>query len=142
MGRFRDTYANGLDVNFAGHDQGNREYHDSALYGYESIQTSNLMERLEFQGGVALANIMSTLPKAQNCALEKSFRYMMGTGPDEYNHQDPETNELTAQEKMDNTCVMDDMASAMSESNMNLKAAFIKFGLSDIVRFRKEGNRQ
>ncbi|MCJ8315199.1 MAG: PKD domain-containing protein [Saccharospirillaceae bacterium] len=142
VGRFRDTYANGLDVNFAGHDQGNREYHDSALYGYESIQTSNLMERLEFQGGVALANIMSTLPKAQNCALEKSFRYMMGTGPDEYNHQDPETNELTAQEKMDNTCVMDDMASAMSESNMNLKAAFIKFGLSDIVRFRKEGNRQ
>ena len=142
VGRVRDTYLNGLTVNFAGHDEGNRDYHDSALYGYDSIQTSNVLERLEFQGGVELGNIMSTLPRAQNCALEKSFRYMMGTGPDEYNHADPATNELTAQEKMDNTCVMNDMASAMSTANMNLKAAFIKFGLSDIVRFRKEGNRQ
>jgi len=142
VGVLRTQYANGLSVDFTGHDAGSRDYHKSALYGYESIQTSNVMEKMDFEGGVALGNIMSTLPKAQHCALEKSFRYMMGTGPDEYNHDEPNANKLTNEEIEDNTCVMNDMASAMSQSGMNLKEAFIEFGLSDIVRFRKEGNRQ
>ena len=111
------------------------------MYGYESIYTGNLIEKIDFQGGVELGNIMSTLPKAQHCALEKSFRFMLGTGPDEYNHKDLKTNVLTDEEISDNTCVMDDMASSMSSSGMNLKEAFITFGLSDIVRFRKQGNR-
>ena len=141
VGVKRSTYENGLSVDFTGQDAENREYHKSALYGYESIYTGNLSEKIDFEGGVALADIMSTLPKAQHCALEKSFRFMLGTGPDEYNHYDLQTNVLTDEEKSDNTCVMDDMASAMSGAGMNLKEAFIIFGLSDIVRFRKQGNR-
>ena len=73
--------------------------------------------------------------------VEMSFRYMMGTGPDEYDHENPEAIIMTNSEREDYACTNDAMMQKMSADLDNPKAAIVEFGISDIVRFRKIRNR-
>ncbi|BCE00565.1 DUF1592 domain-containing protein [Marinicellulosiphila megalodicopiae] len=132
VGKLRDTYANGIPVDFMGFDETD-EYHKSALYGSDNIYEKN--DPIFFEGAKELGDILAKSETAKACYTEMAFRFTMGHGiqnNDYYGYHDVYTDE----QKLSNTCVKNKMLSTMQDNNDSLKFAFIQLGLSDLVRLR------
>ncbi|BCE00368.1 DUF1592 domain-containing protein [Marinicellulosiphila megalodicopiae] len=137
VGLPRTQYANDLSVNYQGHDA-SIEWHNSALYGIDNIYAND--DRREFQGVKELGAVLAAEDVTRACLNEMTFRFVMATGPDEFDHADKSAIVLTDDERTEYSCVIRDMQEAMGQSD-NPRDALKQLGLSDIVRFRKERNR-
>ncbi|WP_422381223.1 PKD domain-containing protein [Marinicellulosiphila megalodicopiae] len=134
----RTHYANGLTVDFEGFEP-EKATHQSVLYGIDNI--FDYSQSRSFQGAENLGEVLASEDVTRACMVEMSFRYMMGTGPDEFDHDNPSAIVMTDSEREDYACTTDAMMDQMNTNNDNPKAALIEFGISDIVRFRKIRNR-
>ena len=70
-----------------------------------------------------------------------AFRFVMASGHDEFNYENPDTIKMADGEREQYNCVIDAMTAAMDSNNNSAKAALIEIGMSDLLRFRKERNR-
>ncbi|BCE03251.1 DUF1592 domain-containing protein [Marinicellulosiphila megalodicopiae] len=143
VGLPRTNYINddgsvGLSVNFTGF-QPEKANHNSVFYGIDDMYDSTQFR--VFQGAEGLGELLATEDVTKACMIEMSFRFMMGTGPDEFDHANTEAVVMTESEREDYVCTTDSMISKMNQNSDNPKAAIIEFGISDIVRFRKQRNR-
>ena len=138
VGLLRTEYANGQQVDFTGY-QPEKENHNAMLYGIDDLFDNN--EKQAFTGTKELARFISTQDVSRSCFNDMAFRYVMGTGHDEFNYDNPDTIAMAENEREQYSCVTDAMNQAMSANNNSAKAALIEIGLSDLVRFRKERNR-
>ena len=138
VGLPRTEYSdNKLSVDFQGFEP-EKAAHNSTFYGINDIDDST--EFRTFQGAKELGEIFAGEDVAKACLIEMGFRYMMGTGPDEFDHDDKTRIVMADDELIDYECVSSAMMAEM-ENQLSPKAAFVKMGLSDIVRFRKQRNR-
>ena len=89
----------------------------------------------------SISQIFAEHEVIQQCFAEMAFRYVIGTGPDEFDHKNLTSIELAEAEKQDYACEKNNMINQMNANTGSVKEAFIAIGLSEIVRYRKAYNR-
>jgi hypothetical protein len=104
------------------------------LIGLSSFTDGN---SVAFTGSKELSNQLKGLAAVQSCFVEKSFRFVMGTGSTVFDHKNPDLVTMTDDEKAGYACSVQKMKNAMSTAGQNPRAAFRELGASDIVRYRK-----
>jgi len=107
---------------------------DGQLIGLATLNDGDVRS---FNGAKELSGNLQGLPATRSCFVEKSFRYVMGTGHDEFDHGNSAGPQLTEAEKAGFSCTLDVMNSAMSAANYNPRQALRTLGIRDIVRYRK-----
>ncbi len=124
VGLVRSMDANGLAINSQG-----------ALHGTHTLNDGDVRT---FNGAREFSDLLQSLPATQDCFTEKSFRFVMGIGHEEFDSVAIDSPQLTADEKAGYSCTLDAMNSAMSANNNNARSTFMSLGLRDIVRYRKQ----
>jgi len=137
VGLPRTQYANGLSVDLTGFDS-SIEQHNARLYGINDLYETT--DGVALSGVKSLGQVLSTQDVTRECLQEMAFRFVMDTGPDEFDHADKAKVSIADDERVNYTCAMNSMNEAMKVGD-NPKEAFIDLGLSEIVRYRKEYNR-
>lgn len=105
------------------------------LIGTNTLDDDN---SFDFHGARALSEELKELPRIQSCFAQKSFRFVMATGHEEYDSQSDTSPELSDQEKHSYNCALEAMTINMSKNNNNAKAAFEAIGLNSLVLYRKQ----
>ena len=124
VGLVRTVDANGFEIDSSGQLVGTYELGDGGV--------------ADFNGAREFSDLLMTLPATQECFTEKSFRYVMGTGHEEFDSISADAPELTSEEIEDYACTIDAMNSSMSANNQNARSTFLSIGISDLVRYRKQ----
>ncbi|NQZ52516.1 MAG: DUF1592 domain-containing protein, partial [Moritella sp.] len=137
VGLPRTQYADGLSVDLTGFDA-NIEQHNAHLYGIDDLYEIN--DGVILSGTKSLGQILANQDVTRECLQEMAFRFIMDTGPDQFDHADKTKIELAPDELVNYACAMDSMNQAMKVED-SPREAFINLGLSEIVRFRKVYNR-
>ena len=123
VGRIRDIDAEGNFIDSSGELIGTYELDDG------NVET--------FDGAVGLSSIIADLPVTTECFSEKSFRFVVGTGHDVFDHITADAPELDDDEIAGYSCGLEVMNAAMSASNNNAQAAFRTLSTLDFVMFRR-----
>ena len=127
----------GLSIDFTGFDS-SLLTHNASLYGVDDLYETT--DRIALSGTKSVGQVMAGEEVTRECLQEMAFRFIMDTGPDQYDHAVEDKIVLAEDELVNYACAMDSMNDAMSVGD-NPREAFINLGLSEIVRFRKEYNR-
>lgn len=101
---------------------------------------SDLDSVVPFTGTTGLGSVLATLDSAQACLPKQLFRYVMGVGHQEIDPDNPESTQLSDQEKSSYACEVDDLTDAML--NDSPRAMLEKFGALEAVRYRKAWSRE
>ena len=141
VGRLRSEYlGTGIPVDFMGPSIDGKAKQSAKLYGVNDIFDSSEDKAIEFAGTKELGQVLAQQQVTQACFNEMAFRFVMATGPDEFDHDNKDSVIFTEDEKQDYVCAKQSMQAAMG-AQQSMKEAFINIGLSDVVRFRKIRNR-
>ena len=107
---------------------------DGQLIGLSALNDGDVRS---FVGAKQLSSHLQGLPATRSCFVQKSFRYVMGTGHDEFEHGNSSGPQLSNAEKAGYSCTLNVMNDAMSAANYNPRQALRTLGVRDIVRYRK-----
>jgi len=94
-----------------------------------------------FNGAKELSGVLKDLPATRSCFAEKSFRFVVGSGHDVFDHSaspdSPGYVALSDSQKESYACSLEAMEQAMSGAGYNPRAALRTIGVRDIIRYRK-----
>ena len=118
--------------------QGNPINASGALYAplnYRDVDTKE-----EFLGTLGLGTVLSELSSAQRCLPKQLFRYVMGIGDQEIDNTNPNSPQLSDDEKSGYACAVDQMTDTML--NNSPRSMLEQLPSLRIIRYRINQPRQ